>query len=56
MRRLNRRVLSPSSGCIGRPNTTRDRPGFGRFIPLPKIEPVPSMYTGTIGAPVRAER
>jgi hypothetical protein len=34
----------------------RVRPGRGRFIPLPKIEPVPSMYTGTTGTPVRADR
>ena len=56
MRALKRRVLSPSAGSIGAPNTTRVRPGFGRFMPLPKIEPVPSMNTGTTGAPVRADR
>jgi hypothetical protein len=55
MRALKRRVDSPSSGRNGAPNTILVRPGFGRFIPLPKIAPVPSMKTGTTGAPVRAE-
>ena len=37
-------------GRSGAPNTTRVRPGLGRFMPLPKIDPVPSMNTGTTGA------
>ena len=57
MRPLKRRVLSPSTGVRGAPNTTRDRArACGRFMPLPKIEPVPSMNTGTTGAPVRPDR
>ena len=43
-------------GPVAAPNTTRVRPGFGRFMPLPKIDPVPSMNTGTTGAPVRDDR
>jgi hypothetical protein len=56
MRALKRRVFSPSAGRSGAPNTTLVRPGFGRFMPLPKIAPVPSMNTGTTGAPVRDDR
>ena len=56
MRALSRRVLSSGSGRNGVPNTTRVRPGLGRFMPLPKIDPVPSMKTGTTGAPVRLDR
>ena len=41
---------------IGRPNTPWSCPASGRFMPLPKIGPVPSMNIGTTGAPVRAER
>ncbi|MBK8333338.1 MAG: DUF480 domain-containing protein [Acidimicrobiaceae bacterium] len=56
MRALKRRVLSSSIGNSGAPNTTLLLPAFGRFMPLPKMLPVPSMKTGTTGAPVRLER
>ena len=56
MRALKRRVFSSSIGHSGAPNTTLVAPGLGRFMPLPKIGPVPSMNTGTTGAPVRDDR
>ena len=56
MRALNRRVDSPSTGGSGEPNTTLVLPGFGRFMPLPKIAPEPSMNIGTTAAPVRDDR
>ena len=56
MRSLKWRVLSSGSGRSGEPNVTVVLPGLGRFMPLPRIEPAPSMNTGTTGAPVRIER
>ena len=56
MRSLNRRVDSSGRRRNGLPNVTRVRPGLGTLVPLPMIESVPSMYTGTTGAPVRPAR
>ena len=56
MRSLKRRVDSSGSRRSGLPNVTRVRPGLGTAVPLPMIESVPSMYTGTTGAPVRPAR
>ena len=49
MRSPRRRASSPSAGQSGAPNVTMVRPGLGRFMPLPRIEPVPSRWTGITG-------
>jgi hypothetical protein len=56
MRVLKRRVFSSGPWPQRGAEDTFVRPGFGRFIPLPKIAPLPSMNTGTTGAPVRDDR
>ena len=56
MRSPKRRASSPSAGRSGAPNVTFVRPGLGRFMPRPRIEPVPSRCTGTTGTPHRIDR
>ena len=56
MRSLKWRVLSSPAGHSGAPKVTVVLPGLGRFMPLPRMEPAPSMNTGTTGAPVRMDR
>ncbi len=47
---------SPSSARRGWPKVSRVWAGLGYFMPLPRILPVPSMWTGTTGTPHRSAR